>query len=206
MFYSFKDKNIDFAIYNWLEDSDNDGYLPIKLKINTEKGEIEKTYFINNVNVKLLNDPKKESQLFSNGGIAYFSNNNTTINLLNQWLNNITRYPKAPDDQLLDYTFNYSSNVRNNLTVQWLDKSYCRIYWWIFSDPVINHPGHTAHRIHDNFYEITKKERFKIENTIRRSKSRVSKEFIIDADEKKILKINNGKIYFVKKFNDEVYV
>ncbi|MDC2999882.1 putative nucleotide-diphospho-sugar transferase [Candidatus Pelagibacter sp.] len=206
LFYSLKEKNIDFAIYNWLEDSENDGYLPVKLKINSEKGEIEETYYINSVNVKLLNNPNKEGQLFSSGGVAYFSESNSSINVLNEWLENIIKYPKAPDDQLLDHTFNYSSTVRKNLKVEWLDKSYCRVFWWIFSEPIINHPGHMSHRVNDNFFQITGKERFKIENTIKRNSSKVSKEFIIDAKNKKILKVEKGKIYVVRSFTESVYV
>ena len=206
LFYSLKEKNIDFAIYNWLEDSENDGYLPVKLKINSERGEIEETYNINSVNVKLLNNPKKEGQLFSSGVVAYFSESNSSINVLNEWLENIIKYPKAPDDQLLDHTFNYSSNVRKNLKVEWLDKSYCRVFWWIFSEPIINHPGHMSHRVNDNFFKITGKERFKIENTIKRNSSKVSKEFIIDAKNKKILKVEKGKIFVVRSFTESVYV
>ena len=206
LFYSLKEKNIDFAIYNWLEDSENDGYLPVKLKINSERGEIEETYYINSINVKLLNNPNKEGQLFSSGGVAYFSESNSSINVLNEWLENIIKYPKAPDDQLLDHTFNYSSNVRKNLKVEWLDKSYCRVFWWIFSEPIINHPGHMSHRVNDNFFKITGKERFKIENTIKRNSSKVSKEFIIDAKNKKILKVEKGKIFVVRSFTESVYV
>ena len=206
LFYSLKEKNIDFAIYNWLEDSENDGYLPVKLKINSERGEIEETYYINSVNVKLLNNPNKELQLFSSGGVAYFSESNSSINVLNEWLENIIKYPKAPDDQLLDHTFNYSSTVRKNLKVEWLDKSYCRVFWWIFSEPIINHPGHMSHRVNDNFFKITGKERFKIENTIKRNSSKVSKEFIIDAKNKKILKVEKGKIFVVRSFTESVYV
>ena len=206
LFYSFKEKNIDFAIYNWLEDSENDGYLPVKLKINSDKGEIEETYYINSVNVKLLNNPNKERQLFSSGGVAYFSESNSSINVLSEWLENIIKYPKAPDDQLLDHTFNYSSTVRKNLKVEWLDKSYCRVFWWIFSEPIINHPGHMSHRVNDNFFKITGKERFKIENTIKRNSSKVSKEFIIDAKNKKILKVEKGKIFVVRSFTESVYV
>ena len=206
LFYSLKEKNIDFAIYNWLEDSENDGYLPVKLKINSERGEIEETYYINSVNVKLLNNPNKEGQLFSSGGVAYFSESNSSINVLNEWLENIIKYPKAPDDQLLDHTFNYSSTVRKNLKVEWLDKSYCRVFWWIFSEPIINHPGHMSHRVNDNFFQITGKERFKIENTIKRNSSKVSKEFIIDAKNKKILKVEKGKIFIVRSFTENVYV
>ena len=206
LFYSLKEKNIDFAIYNWLEDSENDGYLPVKLKISSERGEIEETYYINSVNVKLLNNPNKEGQLFSSGGVAYFSESNSSINVLNEWLENIIKYPKAPDDQLLDHTYNYSSTVRKNLKVEWLDKSYCRVFWWIFSEPIINHPGHMSHRINDNFFKITGKERFKIENTIKRNSSKVSKEFIIDAKNKKILKVEKGKIFVVRSFTENVYV
>ena len=206
LFYSLKEKNIDFAIYNWLEDSENDGYLPVKLKINSERGKIEETYYINSVNVKLLNNPNREGQLFSSGGVAYFSESNSSINVLNEWLENIIKYPKAPDDQLLDHTFNYSSNVRKNLKVEWLDKSYCRVFWWIFSEPIINHPGHMSHRVNDNFFQITGKERFKIENTIKRNSSKVSKEFIIDAKNKKILKVEKGKIFVVRSFTENVYV
>ena len=206
LFYALREKNIDFAIYNWLEDSENDGYLPIKLKINSERGEIEETYYINSVNVKLLNNPNKEGQLFSSGGVAYFSESNSSINVLNEWLENIIKYPKAPDDQLLDHTFNYSSTVRKNLKVEWLDKSYCRVFWWIFSEPIINHPGHMSHRVNDNFFKITGKERFKIENTIKRNSSKVSKEFIIDAKNKKILKVEKGKIFVVRSFTESVYV
>ena len=206
LFYSLKEKNIDFAIYNWLEDSENDGYLPVKLKISSERGEIEETYYINSVNVKLLNNPNKEGQLFSSGGVAYFSESNSSINVLNEWLENIIKYPKAPDDQLLDHTFNYSSTVRKNLKVEWLDKSYCRVFWWIFSEPIINHPGHMSHRVNDNFFKITGKERFKIENTIKRNSSKVSEEFIIDAKNKKILKVEKGKIFVVRSFTESVYV
>ena len=206
LFYSLKEKNIDFAIYNWLEDSENDGYLPVKLKINSERGEIEETYYINSVNVKLLNNPNKEGQLFSSGGVAYFSESNSSINVLNEWLENIIKYPKAPDDQFLDHTFNYSSNVRKNLKVEWLDKSYCRVFWWIFSEPIINHPGHMSHRVNDNFFKITGKERFKIENTINRNDSKVSNEYIIDAENKKILKVKDGKIYIVRSFTENLYI
>ena len=205
LFYSLKKKNVDFAIYNWLDDSENDGYLPVKLKINTERGDIEKTYYINSVNIKLLNNPNKDEQLFSSGGVAYFSESRSSMNLLNEWLENIIKYPKAPDDQLLDYTFNYSSTVRKNLKVEWLDKSYCRVYWWIFSQPIINHPGHMAHRVNDNFFKITGKERFKIENTIKRNSSKVSNKFMIDAKNKKILKVEKGKIYIVRSFTENVY-
>ena len=206
LFYTFTKEQIDFAIYNWLNDSENDGYLPIKLKVKTDKGDIENTYYINGVSVNLLNSTNKEEQLFSSGAVAYFSNTKESINLLKEWIKNIIKYPKAPDDQLLDFTFNYSASVRKNLKFRWFDKSYCRIYWWIFSDPVINHPGHVTHRKNDKFSLITGKDRFKLNNTISRYHSKISKDFLIDIKEKNILKVEKGKIYIVKKLTEEIYI
>ena len=49
-----------------------------------------------------------------------------------------------------------------------------------------------SHRVNDNFFKITGKERFKIENTIKRNCSKVSNKFMIDAKNKKILKVEKG--------------
>lgn len=205
LFFDFRKKKIDFAIYNWLEDTDNDGYLPVKLKVNIENKEVEKIFYINAVNVKLLNNPDMQKQLFSSGAVAYFSNSKQSINILKEWLENIKKYPRKPDDQLLDYTFNYS-NIKNELKVEWLDKSYCRVYWWIFTKPVIDHPEQVEHRKNDSFSIIDGKERFKIECTIERNASKIPKDNIIDVEQKKIFKVKNGKIYFIKKFKSNIYL
>ena len=206
LFYRLDEKKIDFAIYNWLEDSDNDGYLPLKLNINTSEGKIEKTYFINKVNVKLLNHSEKEKQLFSSGAVAYFSNSDLSNKLLKDWYKNIEKYPQLPDDQILDYTFNFTFDKKNKLKIEWLSKNYCRVYWWIFTKPIINHPDNVSHREKDNFYKITGKKRFKIENTIKRETSKIPSDLIIDINEKKLLKIKNGKIFIIKDFKEKIYV
>ena len=206
LFYRLDEKKIDFAIYNWLEDNDNDGYLPLKLNINTSEGKIEKTYFINKVNVKLLNHSEKEKQLFSSGAVAYFSNSDLSNKLLKDWYKNIEKYPQLPDDQILDYTFNFTFDKKNKLKIEWLSKNYCRVYWWIFTKPIINHPDNVSHREKDNFYKITGKKRFKIENTIKRETSKIPSDLIIDINEKKLLKIKNGKIFIIKNFKEETYI
>ena len=206
LFYRLDEKKIDFAIYNWLEDNDNDGYLPLKLNINTSEGKIEKTYFINKVNVKLLNHSEKEKQLFSSGAVAYFSNSDLSNKLLKDWYKNIEKYPQLPDDQILDYTFNFTFDKKNKLKIEWLSKNYCRVYWWIFTKPIINHPDNVSHREKDNFYKITGKKRYKIENTIKRETSKIPSDLIIDINEKKLLKIKNGKIFIIKNFKEKTYV
>ena len=206
LFYRLDEKKIDFAIYNWLEDNDNDGYLPLKLNINSSEGKIEKTYFINKVNVKLLNHSEKEKQLFSSGAVAYFSNSDLSNKLLKDWYKNIEKYPQLPDDQILDYTFNFTFDKKNKLKIEWLSKNYCRVYWWIFTKPIINHPDNVSHREKDNFYKITGKKRFKIENTIKRETSKIPSDLLIDINEKKLLKIKNGKIFIIKNFKEKTYV
>ena len=69
---------------------------------------------------------------------------------------NIKEFPKAVDDQTLDYTYNFSLNT-NDLNTIWFDKSYCRYKWWIFSKPIINHPDKVTLRTEDSFEKITKK-------------------------------------------------
>lgn len=206
LIFDINKKKIDFAIYNWFDDPENDGYLPIKLDIDTNKGKISKKFYINSLGVKLINDPKKDRQLFSSGGVAYFSNRSISIRLLNEWLENIKRYPKAPDDQLLDYTFNYTTGVKKDLNVEWLTKSYCRVHWWIFDRPVINHPSNLSHREDDNFFKITGKQRFKIENTKKRLTERYSKNELIDVENKSVYEVIKGKIHLIKKFEESIYI
>ena len=205
LIFNFEKKNVDFAIYNWLEDNENDGYLPFKLNIKGLKDNLKKILYANKVNIKLLNAPNKEKQLLSSGGVVYFSEKKQSIKLLNIWIENIKKFPNVPDDQLLDYTYNYSSNLKNNLNVVWLSKSYCRIYWWIFSEPIINHPNHVTHR-NESFFKITGKERFKIENTIQRSKSKIEENLFIDVIEKNIYKLIDTQLILVKKFKDKIYI
>ena len=63
-----------------------------------------------------------------------------------------------------------------------------------------------SHRKNDNFKKITGKNRFKIENTIKRNISKISKEFLIDVEEKKILKVKGNKIFIVKSINEEIFI
>ena len=70
--FNFVNKKIDFAIYNWLEDPDNDGYLPFKLKIKSAKENIEKKFFINSVNINLLNAPGKKKTIAFKWSCCFF--------------------------------------------------------------------------------------------------------------------------------------
>ena len=47
---------------------------------------------------------------------------------------------------------------------------------------------------------------FKIENTKKRLIERFSKNELIDVENKSVYKVIKGKIYFIKKFEDNIYI
>ena len=204
LIFDFKAKKIDFAIYNWLEDPDNDGYLPFKLNIKTSEGNIKKEFFINRVNISLLNAPGVKKQLLSSGAVVFFSNSKQSIDFLDKWFENIKQFPKAVDDQTLDYTYNFSLNT-DNLNTIWFDKSYCRYKWWIFSKPIINHPDKVTLRNEDSFEKITKKNRFFKKNVVKRTSRKIAKDHIIDIEKKLILKLENNKLNLIEKFTYQIF-
>ena len=203
---SFKQKKIDFAIYNFIEDTDNEGYLPLKVNIKVENKIIQKEFFVTKVSVPLVNSPKHEKQMLTAGAVAYFANSEPSIDLLKKWLKNVERFPRAVDDQTLDYTFNIELNEKKKLNIYWLPKNYCRYNFWIFTDPVINHPDELTYRPEDNFDDITGIKRYVRKNVLKRSNAKIDKTHLIDIEKKIIFKIVNNKIEVVKKFINEVFI
>ena len=207
LIFSFPEKKIDFAIYNFIEDTDNEGYLPLKLNIKKNGKLVPKEFFVTKVSVPLLNSENYDKQMLTAGAVAYFSNSKEAINLLKTWLKNIKCFPRAVDDQTLDYTFNIVLNKKNKkLNVYWLPKNYCRYNFWIFTDPIINHPDELTYRPEDNFDDITGKKRYIRKNILKRLNAKIDKTHLIDINQKLILKIVNNKIEFVKKFNDKIFL
>ena len=106
---------------------------------------------------------------------------------------------------LICLSFNIEKKIRQNLNVKWFDKSYCRISWWIFSKPIINHPDKLTDRKID-FYEVTGKKRFNFENTDERTDRKIGKDLIIDIQDKLILRVKDKKLYVVKKLDENIYI
>ena len=207
LIFELSEKKVDFSIYNWLEDSDNDGYLPFELNIREKDNSNKKIkYFINSVHINLINPHDEKAQLLSSGAVIYFSATKTALSFLRMWNENIKKFPNTVDDQVLDYTYNFENEKLKNLNVFWLNKSYCRYNWWIFSEPIIDHPDDVTPRESDNFEKITKKQRYKKKNVLTRSGCKIDKNHFIDKDNKLILKIENRKLVIVKKLNDEIYI
>ena len=195
----FKNEKIDFAIYNWVEDLFNDGFKPVIVKVNNE----EKKFYRYNHSIDFSNQNDK-IQLYSSGAVAYFSNSNDSKTLLNLWHENIKLFPKSPDDQTLDYTFNFI--FKNKLNIKWFDKSYCRYNFWIFSRPIIDHPDNLNQRIDQSFKTLYKKDRINYDILKKRNYRKFSKNYLLDIEKKKIFSPINQELIFIKNFDDKVFV
>jgi hypothetical protein len=118
----------DFGIFNWLSNEDNSAYARFKLT-----GSIYYT-FSHSFNFQ------SEDQLICSGAVQFWSNTEASKSLLSIWHKTIVDNPLIPDDQSLDFTFNFKlSPKKHNLKFFWLPKSYARYAFWIFDRPVINH-------------------------------------------------------------------
>jgi hypothetical protein len=123
----------DLAIFNWLSEEENNAYTPI----NPDHEE-------NNIyrNSHSINYTSK-SQLICSGAVQLWSNKNSSFKLLELWQDTIEKNPGSADDCCLDYAFN-NLNLKldgnNIIKPYWLPKSYARYAWWIFTEPVIDHP------------------------------------------------------------------
>ena len=199
IFYIEKNK-IDFAVYNWFEDKDNDAFQPVKATIN---GKIY-TFYKRTHSIDYFND--SVTQLYSSGGVSFHSKSKLSKKILNEWKKNISLYPKSPDDQTLDYTFNNIKDNLKNIKTYWLDKSYCRCKFWIFTKPVIDHPDNISNRQKFTLKKIYELDRF---DEKKMGIRRIKKDFafsIIDVKTKRLYVLKNNKLVFLRNFKDEIYI
>ena len=130
----------DFAIYNWFADDCTDCFVPIELDSTVDESLEKGRYyrFLGRENFST------NAQLKCNGLVQFYRDSLAARALLSRWHGTIMRFPGCTDDSALSFTFNNLTR-RSWLTwllkVHWLPKSYARISWWIYEEPVINHPG-----------------------------------------------------------------
>ena len=199
IFYFEKNK-VDFAIYNWFEDKDNDAFQPIEAKIN---GKIY-TFYKRTHSIDYFND--SITQLYSSGGVSFHSKSKLSKKILNEWMKNISLYPKSPDDQTLDFTYNNIKDDLKKIKSYWLDKSYCRCQFWIFTKPVIDHPDKISNRQKFTLKEIYKLDRFDEKKMGIRRKKKDLAFSIIDVKTKSLYVLKNNKLVFLRNFKDEIYI
>ena len=128
----------DFAIFNWLSGEGNQTYLPYT------PPELSTTYYKPGHSIEFLS----KDQLICSGAVQYWSNNTESIALLNFWQTTISNNLGVADDHCLDYAFNNLAG--HKVRALWLPKSYARYAWWIFDQPIIDHPQMPSTSLHEN--------------------------------------------------------
>lgn len=118
----------DFAVYNWLADAVNDAWRP-------EPGTTLWKFFFSV-------DVASDSQLMASGAVQFWKSSAASLALLRDWEQSLLKHPRSEDDQCLDFAYNHGD--RAGLKSQWLTKEYARYAFWIYADPVIDHPEFPA--------------------------------------------------------------
>ena len=129
----------DFAIYNWLADSHTDAFAPIEAP-GGAVGPSERNRFYR---FSHSVDFTSTSQMVPSGMVQLYRNSIAARSLLTRWHRTIERFPRSADDKSLSFTFNNLTRrswLSWVLKARWLPKPYARISWWIYAEPVINHP------------------------------------------------------------------
>jgi hypothetical protein len=192
-------QRVDFAAYNWLADASNDAYLPVELVYNGVA--FANRFYRFSHSVDYL-DPK---QLIVSGAAQYHA---PGAALLRQWLDTIARFPRAADDQSLDYAYN-SSFQKGLVRATWWEKDYCRYPWWIHVRPVIDHPAFPSRRSNDGFLKsVAGLERVDSSRPAPRPAAGVfPRDCLIDTQEKCLLQVDSGgEAILVGRFATDLWV
>lgn len=130
--------NCDFAIYNWLADDYTDTFRPIRLSKDGVTT-VSNRYYRYNASV----DWYDTTQLVCSGLVQFYRNSLAAHALLRRWQRTVLEFPGCADDQCLDFTYNNLGKyswLYWFLKARWLPKAYARIAFWIYAEPIINHP------------------------------------------------------------------
>ena len=129
LFDALTQEGVDFAIYNWLADSDNDAWRPVP---GQPIGQPRYWRFFFRMNAV------SQDQLVCSGGVQFWRDTPVAFDLLRDWEAALVAFPQAPDDHCLDYAFNRGASARA-AQVRWLPKDHVRIGFWVHVQPVIDH-------------------------------------------------------------------
>lgn len=127
----------DFAIYNWLADEHTDAFEPVHVPaagIPSDNARPSLFRYSHSI------DWFAPDQLLSSGAVQFYANSAMVRDLLAAWSTAIRDCPGVPDDQCLDYAFNYRRPTTRNARWAWFDKAYARYLFWIYVRPIIDHP------------------------------------------------------------------
>jgi hypothetical protein len=177
----------EFACYNMLADPTTDCFAPAPVP----GAPFGRFYAFSN-SVDLIDS----SQLIACGAVQYHSP--ASAPLLEAWRNTIERVPEVPDDESLDYAFNFGI-PRNSLRAYWLPKEYCRYAWWIYVRPIIDHPKMPAATNRVTFKQAAGIERFDGSRLIPRSDpAPLPRDYLVDVATRRLLRKDAAGVIAVK--------
>jgi hypothetical protein len=135
LIWVLRKENIDFAIYNWFSDVMNDAWLPYEaLSARTKTGAPRYWRYSHS------NDDFSPFQLCCSGAVQYWADSDRAFALLEAWQQNVAKFARSPDDESLQLAFNLAQYGKPDLKYFWLPKEYARYSFWIYVQPVIDHP------------------------------------------------------------------
>ncbi len=132
----------DFAAYNWLADDYTEMYRPFRLE--TDPASSGKHRFFE---CSGGSNWYSATQLACFGAVQFYRNSQAARALLSRWHRTIARFPSSSDDACMSFAYN---NLTKRswlywfLKARWLPKAYARYAYWIYTEPVINHPDFPA--------------------------------------------------------------
>jgi hypothetical protein len=127
----------DFAIYNWLADEHTDTFKPCNVLGSPASDGSDRHRFYQ---FRHSIDQFAPEQLICSGAVQFYSTTTAARDMLTAWYETIREFPGVPDDECLDYAFNFRRSMAQRVRAFWFDKSYARYLFWIYARPVIDHP------------------------------------------------------------------
>ena len=186
----------DFAIYNWFADRYTDSFIPIELDSSASAPLAKRRYyrFLARGEAFFTN-----AQLKCSGLVQFYRNSLAARGLLARWYRTIVTFPGCADDAALNFTFNNLTRLSWLswlLRVQWLPKSYARIAWWIYEEPVINHPELPTRSIwHAEIKDPQGRKEFYFSRMEpRKPVGLFPRGYIIDAEQRMLCKLEDGRV------------
>ena len=128
---------------------------------------------------------------------------------MNFWQYVIESNNGAADDYCLDFSFNnFFELYDKNIKYYWLPKSYARYAWWIFDQPIIDHPQipNTTTKWNEVTDQNGRKRYYEDSFNINPTKSINPYQGIIFPDDKiHIIQNNNGE-FIAEKITDRIWI
>jgi hypothetical protein len=184
----------DFAIYNWLADEHTDAFAPVEIA-TTSGVTVKNRFYAYSHSV----DHFAQDQLLCSGLVQFYCNSEPARTLLREWQRTILGFPGCSDDACLDFAFNNLGRLGDGLKMRWLPKSYARISWWIYAEPIINN---AATPNDENVFvpvkDIAGRQRLYLDRLNKRTEVRLfPRDCIVDTEQRTVCRIVNNELVIV---------